>query len=165
VGSDRPPRAWKSDDLEGGTLAVLARVGLRTGLYLLPALVAFLLPYLRDPKEGTHDAASWMRVGAFAAAALLLAPVVLLGSATGNLRMTWPWGAIPWLFRGFRIVLAVAGSWIVLVLAEIVVERLATARSTAGTAFAVCLPMRVVALSLLLSGGRALGVLGRRFAL
>src|SRR5262249_55859551 len=133
----------------------------RTGLYLLPALAAWIIPYVRDPKVG-HDAHSWTVVGAWTAAALLFAPVVLLGSATGNAKMTWPWGALPWLFRGLRIVLAAAGSWLALVLAEVVVARFA---EPSGGAFLACLALRAVVLTCVLAGGRALGVLGRRYAL
>jgi hypothetical protein len=161
LGSDRPPRAWKPDDLESGTLSVLARVGLRTGLYLVPALVAWIVPYLRDPKVG-HDARSWTIAAAWAAGALLLAPVVLLGSATGNPRMTWPWGAFPWLFRGLRVVLVAAGSWLALVGVEVLVGRFS---APSGGAFLASFAMRLVALTLVLTGGRALGVLGRRYAL
>ena len=161
LGADRPPRAWRPDDLEGGTLGVLARVGLRTGLYLVPALVAWVVPYVRDPKVG-HDARSWTVVAAWTAGALLFAPVVLLGSATGNPRMTWPWGALPWLFRGLRVVLAAAGSWAALVAAEVVVARF---DAPSGGAFLACLALRAVVLTLLLAAGRGLGVLGRRYAL
>ena len=161
LGADRPPRAWKPDDLESGTLGVLARVGLRTGLYLVPALVAWIVPWLRDPKAGP-DAHAWTITAAWAAGALLFAPVVLLGSATGNLRMTWPWGALPWLVRGFRVVLAAAASWLALVLAEVLVARF---DAPSGGAFLACFAMRAVVLTLVLAGGRGLGVLGRRYAL
>ena len=71
--------------------------------------------------------------------------------------------AIPWLFRGFRICLAVTLGWAALVPAEAFVAWLPA--TSLGLAFAACFALRAVSLEILLAGARGLGVLGRRFEL
>ena len=160
---NKPPRAFDASDFERDSLASLLGVLVRLIVYLLPAAVAYAKPFLQDPKEGAHDAASIAWVVGLGGLALLLAPVVVLGAATGNRRMLWPWGALPWLFRGFQTCLVVMLGWAGLVGAEIAVAWLPT--TSLGASFAACLALRLLSLFLLLVGARALGVLGRRFEL
>ena len=162
-GDDRPPRAYDGSAFEGENLGALLGVLVRLLLYAVPAGVAFVRPYLIDPKDGAHDARSLALVIGLAALAALFAPVMMLGAATGNRRMLWPWGAIPWLFRGFFTCVAVAVGWASLVAVEILVTRLPEA-SLVDIALR-CFALRVASVHLLLVGARALGVLGRRFEL
>ena len=162
-GDDRPPRAFDGADFEGDALSSLLGVLVRLVVYLIPAAVAYAKPFLQDPKDGAHDAASWTLVIGLGSLALLLAPIVVLGAATGNRRMTWPWGAVPWLFRGFRVCLAVTLGWAALVPAEAFVTWLPA--TSLGLSFAACFALRTVSLEILLAGARGLGVLGRRFEL
>jgi hypothetical protein len=157
LGEDRPPRAWDASDLEAASVAALGTVGFRFLLYLAPAVLALVIPWLRDPATGPGRT-DFVWAGVFAGAGLVFAVVALLGTAVDNRSMTWPWGALPWILRGWRAVLLALAGWAAQVGAEAFV-------ASGHGDFAALLAVRVGSTWLLLIGGRALGVLARRYAL
>jgi hypothetical protein len=125
---------------------------------LLPAFVAWTLPMvLPMVVQGTPGTL----LAVLVAAPLLYLPPVLLGAAFGDLSMKWPHRALPWLARGLPACLLVAAGWVVLVLVEVAIA--ATMPWGSGMRFLAHLALRAASLYGVAVGGRALGVVGRRY--
>lgn len=130
-------------------------------LYLLPAAVPFLAPYLRSPSNPVRTGGETaLMVATVAAALLVVAPAFLLAAAFDDRELEKPWVAARWFLRGPLAFVAVAVGWAVVLVGSLAVG--AASSSVVATLFA-SLAARAASVYALLVAARLLGVLGRRY--
>jgi hypothetical protein len=161
AGEDLPPPLSSAASLEPDGLLGLLRLLVVSALWLAPAAVVAVVPWLENPRAPRWPPQSVAAIAAFFAATLCAAPIVLLAHALSSPRLAWPWRTAVWVARGFSTVLAVVGGWSLCAALEVLVA--AVPEDAAGKAFALFLALRAAALVAVGAGARALGVLGRRF--
>jgi hypothetical protein len=162
-GRDAPPAVSAVASLEPDGLAGLLRLLVVTALYLAPAAVIAVKPWLVDPRAPAYPPETVALLAFVLAATVLVGPIVVLGHALSMPRIAWPWNAVAWIARGFGAVLAVVAGWAACAGVEWVVAT--RSAGAAGTAFALHAGLRVASLVVVAAGARALGVLGRRLPL
>ena len=160
--------ARDSDPRWGLADAVWSMEGLRSfGLlaaYFVPAAVPFLAPYLRNPAQPARTPSETAWMWTFVLVPLVvLAPAFLLAGAFDDRELRKPWVAARWFLRGPVAFLAVAASWVVVLLANLV-PPWAAARGTGLVAIALLsVALRAACVYAVLLAARCLGVLGRRY--
>lgn len=133
-------------------------------LYLLPAAVPFLAPFLRSPSSPDRTGAETFWMWAFVVVPLVVvAPSFLLGGAFDDRELQKPWVALRWFLRGPLAFLAVALSWVVVLAANTLVSWVAWRASGLLALALVAAVSRAAGVYALLLGARFLGVLGRRY--
>jgi hypothetical protein len=130
-------------------------------LYLAPAAVPFLVPYLRDPAHPvrTPGETAWL-VAFLVIPLLVIAPAFLLASAFDDRNLQKPWVAARWFLRGPLAFAAVAVSWVLVLVGDGLV---AGAWPGIAATFGASVLARGATVYALLYAARLLGVLGRRY--
>jgi|GEM_PF-4835549 len=130
-------------------------------LYLVPAAIPFLAPYLRAPSHPVRTGGETaLMFAALAAALIVMAPAFLLAAAFDDRAVEKPWNAARWFLRSPLAFVAVAASWALALYASVVVGWASS--SVVATVFASA-GVRGASVYALLLAARLLGVLGRRY--
>ncbi len=164
------PSAVPTEDLVGGTPSAFGSVPaplverlrrpLLFLLYLAPAAIPFLAPYLRAPSHPVRTGGETAFLfSALAVALVVIAPAFLLAAAFDDRTLEKPWNAVRWFLRSPLAFVAVAVSWAMVLYGSVVVD---ATSSVVATLF-VSAGVRGVSVYALLFAARLLGVLGRRY--